>query len=244
MRNQIVILAAGKGKRMGGSVPKVLIMLKNKPLIFYLLHEIEKINQLIKPVVVVGFMKDKVQGVLGENYIYAVQEPQLGTGHAVLCAKNKIKGQNILVLYGDMPFISANSLKSLMRMHHKKESLISMFTASVPDFGGKYKSLEHFGRIIRNFKGDIIKITEFKDANESEKKIREVNPGIYMFNTKWLWNNIKCIKNKNAQGEYYLTDIVEVAIKQGIIVNSLSVDPREVLGVNNKEDFELAESLL
>src|SRR5258708_1974174 len=112
MRNQIVILAAGKGARMGqNSVPKVLVMLKNKPLIIYLLEEIEKINQLAKPVVVVGHMHRQVEEVLGGQYTYALQSRQLGTAHALLTAKPKIRAENVLVLYGDMPFVKASSLK-------------------------------------------------------------------------------------------------------------------------------------
>ncbi len=119
MRNQIVILAAGKGTRIGGSVPKVLVMLKNKPLILYLLEEIEKINQLAKPVIVVGHKFQEVRDVLGESYLYAIQQEQLGTADAVKAALPKVKAENILVLYGDMPFLKASSLKKLMQLHHK-----------------------------------------------------------------------------------------------------------------------------
>ncbi len=255
MRNQIVILAAGKGTRLGtSSVPKVLVMLKNKPLIFYLLDQIEHISQLIKPVVVIGYMADKVRGVLGEDFFYAMQEQQLGTAHAVKAAKGKIKAKNILVLYGDMPFIKAESLKSLMKLHHKKDSNISIMTTIVSSFEEEYKSLKHYGRIIRNpspfspskggGKGGIIKITEYKDASDKEKEIKELNTGIYMFQTEWLWENIKKIKNRNAQKEYYLTDIVEVAISENEAVNSLEIDPREVMGINSLEDLRQAEKII
>src|SRR6185369_10465409 len=126
MKNQFVILAAGKGTRMGGNIPKVLVMLKNKPLILYVLHEIDKIGQLIKPVVVVGYGAKKVEGVLGNEYLFAFQDKQLGTAHALLAAKRKIKAENIVVLYGDMPFIKAESLKALIKMHFKTGGNISM----------------------------------------------------------------------------------------------------------------------
>jgi UDP-N-acetylglucosamine diphosphorylase/glucosamine-1-phosphate N-acetyltransferase len=245
MRNQIVILAAGKGTRMGNSnVPKVLTMLNNKPLILYLLDEIEKINQLAKPVIVVGHMAPKVKAVLGNDYLYAVQDKQLGTGHALMAAKYKVTGENILVLYGDHPFIKAKSLKALMQLHHKKNSSVTMFTTVVTDFKGANKPFEHFGRIVRDSHKKISKIVEYKDASVGQRKIKELNPGLYMFNAKWLWANIKNISNKNAQQEYYLTDIVEVAISQGIKVESLRIDPKEVLGVNSKEDLKLAEGLV
>lgn len=245
LTNQIVILAAGKGKRMfNPEIPKVLVMLKNKPLIIHLLEEVEKLPLLSRPIIVVGYKAEAVEAVLGENYVYALQKEQLGTANAVWSAKQKIKAKNILVLYGDMPFIKAESLKKIIGLHLKAKSKISMFTASVPDFDNHFSSLKGFGRIIRGDRGRIVKITEFKDASEREKLIREVNPGVYMFDTEWFWRNINQIKNNNAQGEYYLTDIIEVAIKHGEEIQSAPINPDEVLGVNTQEELNLAESLL
>lgn len=225
-------------------VPKVLVMLKNKPLILYVLDEIEKINQLAKPVVVVGFGAGKVQQVLGSHFIYAFQDKQLGTAHALQASKNKVKAENILVLYGDMPFIKAQSLKDLIKLHLHSGAKISMLTAQAENFKGLNVSLEHYGRILRTPLGDIAGIMEYKDATDIQRKIKEVNPGIYMFNTKWLWDNIKKIGNQNIQKEYYLTDIVQIALVQGEKVNSILVDAKEVLGVNSKEDLAIAEKML
>lgn len=243
MTNQIVILAGGEGKRMGGKIPKVLVMLKNKPLVLHLLHELEKVPQLAKPVIVVGYKYQDVRGVLGDDYLYAYQNKQLGTAHALLCAKLKVKAENILVLYGDMPFIRAKSLKALLAMHFKKRSSISMLVAEAPNFRGKYKSLEQYGKIIRDSGHKIVKIVECKNASAGQKKIKEINPGIYAFNTKWLWENLKNIKNNNTSKEYYLTDIVEVAIQQGLEIANLSIDPKEAVGINSPEDLEIAESI-
>jgi bifunctional UDP-N-acetylglucosamine pyrophosphorylase/glucosamine-1-phosphate N-acetyltransferase len=246
MRNQFVILAAGKGTRMNNArLPKVLVMLKSRPLILYLLEEIEKVGQLIKPVVVVGYMRKQVEAVLGSGFLFAVQEQQLGTGHALLSAKKKVKAENIVVLYGDMPFIKADSLKALIAMHFKSGSKISMLTCQTENFKGIYASLEHYGRILREpINHDVIDIVEFKDASPAQRKIKEINPGIYMFNTKWLWGNLEKIKNSNAQKEYYLTDIVKIAIEQGEKIHSLMVEPNEVLGVNSMEDLAIAEKVL
>ena len=242
MRNQIVILAAGKGTRMGDSnVPKVLVMLKNKPLILHLLDEVEKINQLAKPVIVVGHMYQKVREVLGDGFLYAIQDKQLGTGHAVLSAKHKITGENILVLNGDMPFMKAENLKKLLRLHQAKRANISMFTTVVSNYKGLNKSFEHFGRIVRGSNKKITKIIEYKDASLGQRKIKELNTGIYMFNAAWLWQHAAKIKNQNAQDEYYLTDIVEVAILQGEKVESLNIEAKEVIGINSPEDLKLAE---
>ena len=244
MRNQIVILAAGKGTRMGGSLPKVLVMLKNKPLILYLLEQVEKINQLIKPVVVVGYKAQDVKTVLGDYYTYALQKEQLGTAHALLTAKKYVKGKNVLVLYGDMPFVKATSLKKLIAMHLKNEANISMFTTKVKNFNGLNKPLESFGRVIRDSNKRIVKTVEYKDASSGQKKILELNPCIYMFNTEWLWSHAGKIKNQNEQAEYYLTDIVELAIQKGEKIQNLLIDPQEVIGINSREDLVLAEKLL
>jgi|SRR3989344_4638043 len=245
MRNQIVILAAGKGTRMGQSnVPKVLVMLKNKPLILHLLGEIEKINQLAKPIIVVGYKYQEVRDVLGESYIYVIQQEQLGTGDAVKTALKKVKGENILVLYGDHPFIKAESLKDLMRLHYKNQAKVSMFTTKVQNFAGTNKPLEHFGRVVRDNNKKITKVIEYKDASLGQRKITELNPGIYMFNINWLKENIIKIGNNNSQNEYYLTDIIEIAISQKQKIVSLPIEPKEVLGINSKEDLAWAEKFL
>lgn len=229
---------------MGQSdVPKVLVMFKQKPLILHLLHELEAVNQLAKPLIVVGFKHKQVQDILGDGYSYALQPHQLGTGHAVMSAEPSITAENILVLYGDMPFIRAGSLKRLIELHLTKNATMSMFTAAAPNFEREYESLKGFGRIIRDGFGNIVKITEYKDADEKERNIREVNPGIYMFNTKWLFSNIHSIQNKNANGEYYLTDMAEIAMSQNIPIHSLSIKPHEVLGINTIEQMQIAASL-
>lgn len=235
-------MAAGKGTRMGDQPwPKVLTPLKGRPLIAYLLDEVKKIETKQPPVIVVGFMQEKVRQELGNSYLYAVQEQQLGTGHAVAMAKNLVTAENVVVLYGDMPFISAESLNNLVQTQELTGDMLSMFTATVKDFIGPAKPLEKYGRIIRAPNGDILKITEFKDCTEEEKQIKEVNPGVYCFNSRWLWENIGRLNKQNSQGEYYLTDMLEIAVEQGERVNSLPINPREVLGVNTWEDHEHAE---
>lgn len=245
MHNQVIILAAGKGARMGElDLPKILVGLRGKPLISYILEELKIITDLPTPVLVVGYKNVLVKELLGKNYIYALQKQQLGTAHAVWSAKKKIKAKNVLVLYGDMPFIKAESLKKLIKLHQNQDAVISMFTSYVPSFSGKFSSLNNYGRIIRDKYSALIKITEYKDASEKERQIREVNPGIYMFKTEWLWDNIDKINNKNAQQEFYLTDLIEVAIAEGKIIHSFKIAPREFLGVNTKEQLQQAEKLI
>jgi UDP-N-acetylglucosamine diphosphorylase/glucosamine-1-phosphate N-acetyltransferase len=238
---QIVILAGGKGTRMGETdTPKVLHPLHGEPLITHLLNNLKELSWDPKPVIVVGFKREQVMEALGDSYLYAVQEEQLGTGHAVLCAKPQITAQNILVLYGDMPFITAASLEKLVEKHQSSGGPVSMITTSVSDFSGAYASLEKYGRIIPDNENHIVAIREFKDATEQERKIEELNPGYYVLNTQWLWDHIGKITTQNAQNEYYITDIIAIAIASGLGIQSISVPPDELLGVNTKDELEIA----
>lgn len=245
MNTQIVILAAGKGTRMGDmEIPKVLAPLHEKPVLTYLLNEISNLAELEPTVLVVGYKHDQVRSVAGPSYKYALQEEQLGTAHALLCAKPEITGTNIIVLYGDMPLVKASSIQKLMDMHKNSDAKVSMFTTTVPNFEGRYEPMNHYGRIIRSESGDIVKITEYKDALPEEQELREVNPGIYMFNTEWLWEHMDAITSNNVQNEYYLTDIIEVAIRTGEQIYSLEIQPEEVFGINTKQHLEDAHGLL
>ncbi len=241
---QIVILAAGRGRRLGHkTLPKVLIPLKGKPVILYTLAQIKKIKDLPPPIIVIGHMATIVKRQLGSEYRYAIQQDQLGTAHAVWSAEQQITAKNILVVNGDMPFITASSLKKLISLHTSQEAVISMLTGYVPSFGGKYEVYDEFGRILRNKYGEIEKIREAADATSAEKGIREVNAGIYMFRTAWLWNNIDKIGNDNALNQFYLTDIIEVAIEEGVVIHSQTVNIKETFGINTLAQLQQAEKL-
>lgn len=244
MNYQIIILAAGKGTRMGRSdLPKVLVPIKNKSIILHLIENLGQLQNSLPYVVVVGFQYQLVQSMLGNKHIYAFQQGQFGTGHAVLSAKEKATGENILVLYGDMPFIKSETLLNLINLHESKSSLFTMLTTEVPNFEDLYASFSGFGRIIRDQLGELLQIKEFVAANEIERQIKEVNPGIYLFDAKWLWHNIDQIE-KNKQGEYYLTDLMEIAVKRGVKINTLKVDPMEVFGINTPQQLQQAENLI
>jgi bifunctional UDP-N-acetylglucosamine pyrophosphorylase/glucosamine-1-phosphate N-acetyltransferase len=243
-KTRIIILAAGKGTRMKSSLPKVLVPLRSKPMIKHLLETIHESGIDDRPIIVVGYEKKKVIKELGRNYDYAIQEEQLGTGHAVMSAEKMLKNDidHIAVLYGDHPFISSQTIKKLVKMHIKSDKKITMATFSVPDFEGWrttfYKS---FSRIIRDTKGNIIKDVQFKDASDEEKEIKELNPCYFCFEKKWLLQNLKKLNTNNAQKEYYLTDLVKTAMKEKDKIQSISIDPREALGINSKEELEILE---
>ncbi len=245
MSIKFVILAAGKGTRMQSDIPKALTRIGGKPILQYLFDSIQASGVDGTPVVVVGHGRDKLCEFFGGTCDYAVQEEPLGTGHAVMCAREKTQGADaVVVLYGDHPFVSAKTLRDLAELHTTKGTVISMMTTTVPSFVGWHSVFLHWGRIIRDGHGHMIGIREYKDAMESEQEIREVNPAMYCFDAKWLWENINQIKNTNAKGEYYLTDLIELAVAQRREIASLSIAPEEAVGVNTPDELRIAEEVL
>ncbi|OIO29633.1 hypothetical protein COX93_00975 [Candidatus Nomurabacteria bacterium CG_4_10_14_0_2_um_filter_30_12] len=237
---KILILAAGKGKRMQSDLPKVLIELNGKPIIKYILKSIKKaFNQ--KPIAIIGHKAGLVESKLKDFCSYVIQKEQLGTGHAVLCTKKECKdARHIIVLSGDQPLISPKTLKNLLKKHLKEKTKITFTTTEVSDFNDWRKAFIAFGRIIRK-NGEITGICEYRDASEKEKLIREVNAGSYVFDAKWLWENLEKIKNNNIQNEYYLTDLLHLASKEKEKVEAIQIESHEALGANTKEELEILE---
>ena len=244
---QVIILAAGKGKRMKSDEPKALALLKGKPLLQYILETLKKLDPEIRPVIVVGHKKERVIEELGNEYIYAEQHEQLGTGHAVGSAKSAIKTPHdiVIVLATDQPLVSKETLKQIISTHAEKNPTITMATVIIPDFKDWRIGLNHFGRIIRNENGKIKKIVEFKDTTEEEKEIKELNPALYAFDAKWLWENIDKLKNENAQKEYLLTDLIKMAFDQNKNIELVQTSNIfEALQPNSQEELELLEKLV
>ena len=227
----IVILAAGQGKRMHSNLPKVLHPLAGKPLAQHVIDTARLLNPA-KLVVVHGHGGNAVQSALAaDDVLWAEQSEQLGTGHAVAQAVSMLsKADQTLVLYGDVPLTSTLTLKKLLQAG---EEGLSILTVDLQDPSG-------YGRIVRDQKGNVVRIVEEKDATDVEKKIKEVNTGIMAIPTARLTDWIGTLKNNNAQGEYYLTDIVAVAVAEGVSVRTAQPENEwEVLGVNSK--VQLAE---
>ena len=243
---QIIILAGGKGKRMGGEAPKVLTLFSGKPILENSLSAALELGLPQKPVVVVGFGAQLVKDYVGDRAVCALQESQLGTGHAVLCAKEKVGSETkkIIVLYGDHPNTKAETIRRLLDIHEEEKPVISMMTLRVPDFTGIYSCFNGFGRVLRDSNGKIVRIIELKDASEEEKKICELNPSLFCFNADWLWESLPKLKNSNAQGEFYLTDLVGMAIQEGRKIITSKIDYKECLGVNTPDDLRIAEEII
>ena len=243
--NRIVILAAGKGTRMNSELPKVLVPLKGKPMIKYLLDSVVASGVDPKPLIVVSpDNKEIIENALSEyNLEYAIQDKILGTGHAVACTRDylSVDTKNILVLYGDHPFLKSDSMKKFIEAENN--SLIITPT-NLPDFNDWHQSFYHWGRIIRGADNKVERIVELKDASEEEKLITEVNPGFMIFNYGWLFKNIDKLKDDNKAQEYYLTDMVKIAFQEGLEVRTINIEAREAMGINSLEELKIAESLI
>lgn len=243
--NQVVILAAGKGKRMNSDLPKALVSLKGRPMIHYLLDSVRDSKIDPAPIVIVSPDNYEIisESLKDYNVQYAFQTEQLGTGHAVACTKDLIKAEtkNIIVLYCDHPFLTADSLRKFSET--KVETVLVMPT-KLPDFEDWRHNSYHWGRFVRNANNEIERIVEFKDATPAEQLITEVNPGFMAFNNSWLWPNIKLLSNDNAQHEYYLTSLPGIAFEEGYKVASIFIKPEEAIGINSLEELIAVEALL
>lgn len=238
MNFKAIILAAGKGTRMKSKYPKVIHKVCGKPMVNHVI-DISKMAGVNDTVAILGHEAEQVQNILPIDTKIAIQYEQLGTGHAVMMAKEYIKDdETVVVLCGDTPLIKEDTLQRLFEYHIQNEYHATVLTTKVDNPTG-------YGRIIRDENLDLLKIVEQKDANESEKIVNEINSGIYCFNGKSLRLSLDNLSNDNAQGEYYLTDVIEI-----LRMNSLKVGAyegstiEELMGVNSRIELSKAEEIM
>lgn len=233
-----VILAAGQGARLKSSTPKVLHRLAGKPLVRYALETAQAVTGQ-KPVLVVGHGASAVRAEVGEAALYATQEQQLGTGHAVLQAAALAQGtaSRVLVTYADMPLLRPETVRALADMHAATRSAITLLTAHAPEW-------RDFGRIVRDENGDVRAIVEAAQATPAQLAITEVNVGVYCFHADWLWNALPRLP-LSPKGEYYLTDAIALAVSEGRRVTAVTThDLDETLGINTRAQLAQAEAAL
>lgn len=234
-----IILAAGEGKRMNSHIPKVLHKVCGKEMINHVIDTLRNCN--IENVnVVIGKGAEKVKkGTESRNISYSVQEVQLGTGHAVMCAEEFLKDKTgtVAIFVGDGPLITENTVNSLINYHEQGEFSATILTSIMND-PAKY------GRIIRDEKGQVEKIVEFKDCNEDEVKVQEINSGMYCFDIQALLCTLSKLNNNNNQGEYYLTDVIEILKKENKKVGAINVPTEEITAVNSKFELSIVENIM
>lgn len=236
----VVILAAGKGTRMKSELPKVFHEILGEPMLSYVLKTVKELKPA-KTVVVVGHMRDLLINYYRDWPVtFVVQEPQLGTGHAVLQTKEVLAGFSgtVLVLAGDVPLISVQTLRRLVDFHRQTQAAATDLTAILPDAG-------NYGRIVRSKDGGIERIVEKKDATPEELKIKEINTGTFCFEKQTLFEALAEVKAENAQQEYYLTDTLEIIRRRGRPIQAVvAKNPLEIEGINTKEQLIAVEKIL
>lgn len=232
-----LILAAGKGTRMKSDLPKVIHKVNGVPMVKKIMSVLEEIK-IEKNILILGHGKEEVLKVLGDVE-YVVQNEQLGTGHAVMMAKDKLQGYDgdVMVLCGDTPLLTRETLE-MLHDYHKKSGATTTILTSI------YENPFGYGRIIKK-DGKVQGIVEEKEATDTIKQIKEVNAGVYCFNSKELLKALDRIDNNNDKGEYYLTDVIEIQTKAGKLIEAFLLgDNREILGVNSKVELSQATEIL
>lgn len=238
MRVATIILAAGQGTRMKSDLPKVLHPLNGKTLVEYSIRAAAGLDSE-RTIVVIGNGSELVQQVVGSRAQFAIQQERLGTAHAVLAAEDALRGFAglVVVISADMPLLTTKTLKTLVEQQAGNQGQLTLLTVRSNNPRG-------FGRILRAETGDVVGIIEEAQASPEQLKIDELNVGAYCFDAAWLWPSLKQI-GISPKGEYYLTDIVAVAVKEGQAVQALMIDDEEeTLGINNRVHLAEAERIM
>lgn len=238
METAVVILAAGQGTRMKSKLPKVMHPVAGQPMVEWVTQAVLPLSGQ-PPIVVVGYGAELVRAALGERVTYVIQMEQLGTGHAVMQAQETLKGKAdaVLVVYGDMPLLATETLRHLITTHESGAQPITMLTTVYDESMG-------FGRVLRDERGQVLGVVEEVQATPEQLRIRELNCGVYVFHADWLWSHLPQIP-RSPKDEYYLTDLIGIAIAEGSRVEALvASNPLEVLGVNDRVHLARVESIV
>lgn len=239
MYNCAIILAAGEGKRMKSSTPKVLHKVCGKEMVNVVIDTVKeaKVNDIN---VIIGRGADKVKDATTNRTVhYSLQDKQLGTGHAVMCAKEFLKGKKgiVAIFTGDAPLITKSTVGKLLDFHGNKNYKATILTSIVDNPHG-------YGRVVREGNQEVCKIVEHKDCTEEELKINEINAGMYCFDIESLLNSLDKLDNNNSQGEYYITDVIGILKNQGEKIGALPIPFEETMGINSRVQLSEAEKVM
>jgi len=229
-----VILAAGMGKRMQSDLPKVLHPVGGRPMLLHVIDVVKAIGA--SPVVVItGYQAERVEAACaGSGVLFARQAEQLGTGHAVMQAEPALAGRGgtVVVLNGDVPGLRPQTVRDFIAYHDREHAAATVLTAMLDDPAG-------YGRIVRDANGSLLRIVEQKDATADERDIHEINSGLFCFSAPELFSALKRVTRRNAQNEYYITDVIGLLAAEGKRVRAWCIDDaREVAGVNNPDELD------
>jgi len=235
-----IILAAGKGTRMKSHTAKALHPIQGRAMLYYPI-ELAKDIESDRVIVIVGHQAELIREAMDDgNTIFVHQEQQLGTGHAIQQTKDTLRDfdGHVLILCGDVPLLLPSTVKAMTDTHIRSHTSITVLTAFLDDPSG-------YGRIVKDERNNVIKIVEERDADYDEKQIKEINTGTYCAQSRFLFEAVEQIDNNNAQKEYYLTDIIEIASRKNAkVISSTVADPIETMGINTMEDLKKANSIM
>lgn len=237
-KRKALILAAGRGKRMGSESPKCLVKVFDMPMIEMVIKNVKDAG-IDDITFVLGYKAEEVLKVIGSDKKVCYQEKLLGTASAVMSAKGALENEEstLLIIASDMPFVSSDSIKNAFKTFYEKDSDILITTAM-------FSKDNNYGRVIRNEKGNIIKIVERKDCTKEEMMVQEVNASVYIVKSEEIFELLEKVGNNNKQNEYYFTDVVKIYRDLEKNVTSFSLeDDREIIGINSEEDLALAKDI-
>lgn len=242
-----VVLASGHGTRMNNpELPKSLELVDGRPILHHILRALGLADVDESPVVVTGPQGELIRRTFGASCAYVDQGVPLGTGHAVACTRALLEAGgagHVLVLNGDMPLVSPDTLRGVVLAHLAGDHLVTMGVVQVPGAADPRSAYAGFGRVVRDPDGHVLRVTEVRDADARTRRLTELNAGVYCFRSDWLWRALDGLDDDNAQAELYLTDVVRAATAAGERVATVEIPREDALGVNTRADLAAAEEV-